>query len=84
MCWTAEPVASIRCSDLAPTRTSARPVSAPGWPIQIEVHCADGNVALVRGIVDRVPWLAGENAQRVVIVDAVAKPLPADVRDAAA
>jgi hypothetical protein len=62
-----------------------RPYSlAPGWPIQIEVHCADGNVALVRGIVDRVPWLAGENAQRVVIVDAVAKPLPADVRDAAA
>jgi hypothetical protein len=48
------------------------------------VHCADGNVALVRGIVDCVPWLAGENAQRVVIVDAVAKPLPADVRDAAA
>jgi hypothetical protein len=58
-----------------------RPYSlAPGWPITIEVHCADGGVALVRGTVDRVPWLAGENAQKVVIVDAVAQPLPADVR----
>jgi hypothetical protein len=47
------------------------------------VHCADGGVALVRGIVDRVPWLAEENAQRVVIVDAVAQPLPADARGAA-
>ena len=56
---------------------------APGWPITVEVHCADGGVALVRGIVDRVPWLAGENAQTVVIVDAVAQPLPADLRGAA-
>jgi hypothetical protein len=52
----------------------------PGYPITIEVRCADGGVALVRGIVDRVPWLAGEVAQRVVIVDAVAKPLPAAVQ----
>jgi hypothetical protein len=36
------------------------------------VHCADGSVAFVRGVVDRVPWLAGAIAQRVVIVDAVA------------
>jgi hypothetical protein len=35
---------------------------------------------LVHGTVDRVPFLAGENAQKVVIVDAVAQPLPADVR----
>jgi hypothetical protein len=56
---------------------------APGWPITIEVHCADGGVALVRGTVDRVPWLAGEIAQRVVVVDAVAQPLPADARGAA-
>jgi hypothetical protein len=61
-----------------------RPYSlAPGWPITIEVHCADGGVALVRGTVDRVPWLAGEIAQRVVVVDAVAQPLPADARGAA-
>jgi hypothetical protein len=39
-------------------------------------------VALVHGTIDRVPWLAGENAQRVVIVDAVATPLPADHRAA--
>jgi hypothetical protein len=56
---------------------------APGCPIELEVHCADGSVAYVRGVVDRVPWLAGEIAQRVVIVDAVARPLPADVRGAA-
>jgi hypothetical protein len=56
---------------------------APGWPIQIEVHCADGGVALVHGVVDRVPSLAGQYAQRVVIVDAVAQALPADVRGAA-
>jgi hypothetical protein len=49
----------------------------------IEVHSADGGVALARGVVDRVPRSAGENAQRVAIVDAVAKPLPADVRGAA-
>jgi hypothetical protein len=55
---------------------------APGWPITIEVHCAAGGVALVHGVIDRVPWLAGENAQRVVIVDAVATPLPADHRAA--
>jgi hypothetical protein len=56
---------------------------APGWPIELEVHCADGSVALVRGIVDRMPWLAAEIAQRLVIVDAVARPLPADARGAA-
>lgn len=61
-----------------------RPYSlVPGWPISIEVHCADGGVALVQGVIDRVPWLAGEIAQRIVIVDAVAKPLTADVRGAA-
>jgi hypothetical protein len=60
-----------------------RPYSlAPGWPITIEVHCADGGVALVHGVVDRVPWLAGEHAQRVVVVDAVAQPLQADPRAA--
>jgi len=55
----------------------------PGCPITLEVHCADGGVALVQGIVDRVPWLAGENAQRVVVVDAVARPPPADALGAA-
>jgi hypothetical protein len=61
-----------------------RPYSlAPGWPVTIEVHCADGGVALVHGTIDRVPWLAGEYAQRVVVVDAVAQPLPADTRGAA-
>jgi hypothetical protein len=55
---------------------------APGWPIEIEVHCADGGVALVRGTIGRVPWLAGEHAQRVVIRDAVARPLQADPRAA--
>jgi hypothetical protein len=56
---------------------------SPGWRITLEIHCADGGVALVRGTVERVPWLAGENAQKVVVVDAVARPLPADVRGAA-
>jgi hypothetical protein len=56
---------------------------APGWPITIEVHCADGGVALVRGVVDRVPWQAANVAGHVVIVDATAKPLPADARDVA-
>ena len=51
---------------------------APGWPIELEVHCVDGSVALVRGTIDRVPWLAGDTAQRVVIVEAVARPLLAD------
>jgi hypothetical protein len=51
---------------------------APGCPIEVEVHCADGSVALLRGIVDRVPWLAGNYAQQVVLVDAVARPLPAE------
>src|SRR4051794_8777343 len=51
--------------------------------ITIEGHCADGGVALVRGTIDRVPGLTGENAQKIVIVDAVAEPLPADVRGAA-
>ena len=55
----------------------------PGCSIDIEVHCADGSVALLRGVVDRVPWLAGNHAQQVVLVDAVARPLPADVRGAA-
>lgn len=55
---------------------------APGWPITIEVHCVDGGVALVRGTVDRVPFLAGEYAQRLVIRDAVARPLQADSRAA--
>ena len=45
-----------------------RPYSVtPGWPVTLEVHCADGGVALVHGVIDRVPWLAGENAQRIVI-----------------
>jgi hypothetical protein len=47
------------------------------------VHCADGGVALVRGVVDRVPWQAANVAGHVVIVDATAKPLPADARDVA-
>lgn len=46
----------------------------PGWPIEVEVQCANGGVAVV---IDRVPWLAGEHAQRIVITNAVATPLPA-------
>jgi hypothetical protein len=36
------------------------------------MHCAGGGVALVRGVVDSVPWFAEEIAQRVAIRDAVA------------
>src|SRR5262245_57923300 len=64
-------------------RTFRRYTITPGWPVMIEVHCADGEVALVHGRIDRVPWPAGENAQRVVVVDAVARPLPVEVRSMA-
>jgi hypothetical protein len=68
-CSTTEHVASSRC--LAPIPTSRS--LAPGWPITLEVHCAGVRVALVRGVVDSVPWLAGEIAQRVVVRDAVVR-----------
>jgi hypothetical protein len=77
-CSTTEHVASSRC--LAPIPTSRS--LAPGWPITLEVHCAGVRVALVRGVVDSVPWLAGEIAQRVVVRDAVVRPLQADTRAA--
>ena len=47
---------------------------APGWPIELEVQCAGRSVALVRMTIDRA-HLAGETAQRVMIVEAVARPL---------
>lgn len=46
----------------------------PDTPITIEVRCRDGSTAVVHGRVDSVPHLAGEVAQRVVVVDAVAEP----------
>lgn len=46
----------------------------PGNPIVIEVRHRDGSVAVVRGRVDSVPHLAGEVAQRIVVVDATAEP----------
>lgn len=48
----------------------------PGDPITFEVHQADGSVATVRGVVDSVPWVAGERAQLVVVRDAAASPGP--------
>jgi hypothetical protein len=41
----------------------------PSWPINLEAYCPDGEAALVRGTINRVPGLAGENAQQRVIVD---------------
>jgi len=65
----------MRCSVLGLIGTSAPtpPLAGPAGPIMIEVHYADGAVAVVYGVIDRVRWPAGENAQRVV-VDAFAKP----------
>jgi hypothetical protein len=51
----------------------------PGWPITFEVRCADGSAAIVTGVIDKVPHLAGNIAQRVVVRDATARPVTPDV-----
>lgn len=46
----------------------------PGDPIVIEVRAANGEVFVIRAVVDGVPWVAGERAQRLVVRDATAEP----------
>jgi len=59
-----------------PTPQKFRPYKLmPGAPITFEVHCLDGSRAVVTGIVDKVPHLAGEVAQRVVVTQATAMPV---------
>ncbi|MEJ3651493.1 hypothetical protein WEH80_00605 [Actinomycetes bacterium KLBMP 9759] len=49
----------------------------PGTPLEVEIHGADGTRLLVRGTIDSVPWAAAGAAQKVVLRDAIARPLDA-------
>lgn len=47
----------------------------PNTPIVVEIRGRDGSHLLVEGVVDAIPWSAGNVAQKVVVRDAVAKVL---------
>lgn len=46
---------------------------APGWPVEVEVHGADGSHLVIVGIVDSVPKSAANTVQKIVVRDAQAR-----------
>ena len=42
----------------------------PPQPITVEIRLGDGSLLTINGMLDAVPWSAGQVAQKLLVVDA--------------